>query len=340
MKALQNLPKRKRRSVAKQQRISRHPLHHAVRALLRPEQAEPGSAYHLIDSAPSQKYTLRTRWTTTVNASAQIVAMISPAFVEDASYPSAIVYSGSLSPGYFIQSSGAGTGLGSGVNAYKPTRPYTNVNGLSWRLVSYNLRARYSGTALNANGTIKVLNTPHGEADFLFNMSGWTYDNIRTFVESNLLSSLRTIHDRSVYDYPGIGSTEWMDGTNYFCSDITADEGTDGCTGQRVGQASSPVLFGEPGMLFSYYNSSTSATSIDFELIENWEVKGPNIAPFLTPSHGDPALHQEVLRTVLESHIHASKSGTTTANAIAFLKKANAESKTPLGKAVIAAALA
>ena len=89
-----------------------------------------------------------------------------------------------------------------------------------------------------------------------------------------------------------------------------------------------------------YYNSATSTTSLDFELIENWEVKGPGIAPFLTASHGDPALHQEVLRTVLESHIHASKAGTTTSNAIAFLKKANAESKTPLGRAVIAAALA
>lgn len=342
LKMLSGMKKKTKKRVQKTTRLnqSRHPLHDSVRAILRPQEAIPGAASHLVNAAPSQKYTLRSRWSTGINASNECVAFICPAFQEDPYLPSAVVYSGSTATSPIIESGTAGTGLGTGVSTYKPVRPYGLTTGLSWRLVSYNLRVRYTGTALNANGTLKCLNTPHGEMDIVTQSTVLTYDAIRQQMEGNLLTSLRTVHDRAVYDYPGIGGTEWFGGDNYFCSDITADEGSVQAVGVGLGQLSSQYTFGEPGMIFSYFNFSTAAVQLEFELIENWEVKGPSISPFLTPSHADPALHEEVMRTVFASHIHASKSGTTSASAAEFLKRANKESKSPLGRAVIAAALA
>lgn len=340
------LPKKAKRKVQKRTRVARssHPLSVQVKGLLNPAAALPGTAHHLVDVAPSQKYSLKSRFTVSIGSGNSCVGVVSPCFIENNNFPSAIFVngtSGQLNTG-FIQNSQVGTSITpSGVTglAVKPTRPYSASADKAWRLVSYQLRVRYAGSALNANGNFKVLNNNHGELGFVENNATTTWWNIFEAVDKNIHTSLRTVYDRAVHDYPGVGSTTWYESDEYFCSDLNTD-GNFESKGERIGQDSSPYIFGEPGIIITYTNSSTGAINLECELYENWEVKGPSVGPFMTPSHPDPVLHEEVMRTFLSSHVHSSKDSGVGGSMSKFLKLANTESKSPLGKAVIAAALA
>jgi hypothetical protein len=346
LKKLSSMPKKARKAASKRSRVRKtsHPLSAQVKGLLCPAAALPGTAQHLVDVAPSQKYSLKSRFTQSVAASSSVVGVISPAFIEDNAFPSAIFATGTstqLNTGTIQNSQVGSSAFPTGVtgSVIKPTRPYL-AGTLTWRLVSYQLRVRYAGTALNANGNFKVLNNNHGEIQFANSSGTTTWWNIFEQVDRNVHTSLRTVHDRAVQDYASIGSTKWFDTTEVFCSDLNALEGGIELTGTRIGQASSTIQLGEPGIIFTYTNSSTGSINLECELYENWEVRGPTVAPFMTPSHPDPILHEEVMRTFLSSHVHSSKDSGSSANMVKYIKAANAESKTPLGKAVIAAVLA
>jgi hypothetical protein len=323
-----------------------HPLAPQIKGLLRPDAGTTGLVHHLIDAAPSQKYMLKSRATIQIAGGSECIGIVSPCFPEEAVRPSAIFVVGTAAnmAAAPMQNTQVGTGIATGLTAtfVKPTRPYTSED-KAWRLVSYLMRVRYAGTALNASGNFKVLNNAHGEYRTVALSASRSWADLRNVVNSNLQTSLRAVHDRSIHDYASVGSTEWCGNQNYYPSDITADEESEEVTGDRIGQASSLTQIGEAGMIFTYANDAGSTLQIEVELFENWEVKGPSIAPFLTPSHNNPELHHEVMRTVFDSHLAAAKSsgaGDAVTNTVKFLSIANKDSKTPLGKAVIAACLA
>lgn len=348
-------PKRNKRSNSSSGAGSSHPLLPQVKALVSPFECTPGSGKHLVDPMPSQAYKLKARATISVANGQTMVGMISPCFGDagnSAHYPS----------GFFISSSGSqlgftyledGTSAGSsaikGTGTYaglSPVRPYDIfIQGGSWRLVSYGLRIRYTGTALNANGTLKYL--PNDLSALRLDDATSPQDVI-DYVNGNNHTIMRSIYDRAVYDFTGLGSTEWMHGPEIYPA--VHDEGAEwGSTATqsaarnhwvplKFGQNSSPVFFGMPGMLFTYNNTTTATIQFEIELVENWEVRSGSNTAFQTDSHGNPELSQEVFRTVVSGHMHAASSSVPSVTK--SLQTVNAASKSPLGKLVIAAALA
>lgn len=361
LKAMKSMPKKTRRAVTKRNRISssKHPLAAQVKALVNPFDSTPGIAKHLVDPLPSQSYKLKSRATITVGNSHTLVGLISPCFGDESvplDYPSAIFVSGSgsqITNTILSDGSQAGTSfVKSGTTApissrLAPIRPYfLSTQGASWRLVSYGVRLRYTGTALNANGTLKYLPNDLGAMSLEGNYN--TFQKIADYVDGNSHTILRSIYDKAVYEFSGLGSTEWMHGRE--CYPAVHDEGdTWGATATQseaptyweprlIGQNSSTTYFGIPGMVFTYTNNTSSNVQFEVELVENWEVRSPTNTAFHTDSHGNPEISQEVFRTVVSGHMHAAASSAPTV--MKSLKAVNAASKSPLGKAVIAAALA
>lgn len=349
--------KRRNRRAAPTPRPSSHPLMPQVKALVSPFESTPGAAKHLVDPLPSQSYKLKSRTTIQVGNGNTLVGLISPCFGDDGTpshYPSAIFASGS---GSAITQTILGDGTSAGSSPVKPgtvaanyssiapIRPYqARITGSSWRLVSYGIRIRYTGTALNANGTIKYL--PNDLAAFNFDSTS-TFQQIANFVDGNNHTIMRSVFDKAVYDFNGLGATEWMHDDEIYAA--VHDEGRPwGETAtqpaaanhwlpMQIGQASSPVFFGVPGMILTYTNNTTNNVQFEVELVENWEARTANNTAFQTDSHGNPEISQEVFRTVVSGHMHAAASSVP--NVTKSLKAVNAASKSPLGKLVIAAAL-
>lgn len=352
LKLLANLPKMARRRSAKRSRTSanstsRHPLHQQIVALVNPLAAGPMSgAQHLVDATPSVKYTVRGRTQVTVAASQDMFIGLAPSLALDSTT------TGSTLSGFCMVGSGLGS-LGSKLflsatagTDWKPTgttgsvlvpnRPYyTDTNQLdNWRLVSYAIRIRYTGTALNANGTLKCLATPHGELNAIS-----TQSNIGTLIselQSSPHTQLKTVRDQGVFDFNFIGDDSWLEGGAL--SGAAQGRGDSALSPVRIGQATSAYVMGEPGAYLFYANNSTSSVQFEVELVENWEVRSGSLHPFYTPSHSDPQLHHEIMNIVNTAHIRAGSSNQPKfLNVVSDVAKA---SKSPLGKAVLAAALA
>jgi len=334
---------------------SQHPLLPQVKALIAPFDSTPGAAKHLVDPAPSQSYKLKARSTITVPASKTMVGLISPSFGDfgvPTEAPSAIFMAGSgseLSFTFLEDGTVAGSDPSKGTAVYSalaPLRPYGGATqGSSFRLVSYGLRVRYTGTALNANGTIKYL--PNDLAAFKFSNTTPSLQSVIDYVNGNNHTIMRSVYDKAVYDFSGLGATEWMHYNELYAA--LHDEGREwGATAtqapspnhwgyQRIGENSSNTYFGIPSMLITYTNNSTSAVQFEMELVENWEARTPSNTAFQTDSHGNPEISQEVFRTVVSGHMHAAASSVP--DVVKSFKAVNAASKSPLGKLVIAAAL-
>ncbi len=333
---------------------SPHPLLPQVQALVSPFECTPGSGKHLVDPMPSQAYKLKSRATITVGNAHTMVGLISPAFGDlgtPGNFPSAIFYSafGSQNALTVLEDGTAvGTSPVKGTGNYSaiaPIRPYPGENrGSMFRLVSYGVRVRYTGTALNANGTLKFL--PNDLAAMPFTETT-TFASISNYVDGNNHTIMRSIYDKAVYDFNGLGATEWMNFDETFPA--VHDEGRawgetatqppalSNWSARAIGQNSSPVQIGQPGMILTYTNNTTANVQFEIELVENWEVRTPTNTAFQTDSHGNPELSQEVFRTVVSGHMHAAASSVP--NVTKSLKAVNAASKSPLGKLVIAAAL-
>lgn len=329
-----------------------HPLYQQVRALVNPFDSTPGVAKHLVDPLPSQAYKLKARTTLSVANGHNFIGLISPCFADGGvptDFPSAIFISGagsSYAKTIFSDTTEVGTLAYKGANTYAtiaPIRPHKADPGSSFRLVSYAVRVRYTGTALNANGTLKYL--PNDLSAMPFG-DGTTYQNILDYVNGSNHTIMRSIYDRAVYDFNGLGATDWMHDDEVYPA--VHDEGTgNSTTGQStvnnwypmtIGQNSSGVSFGTPGMVLTYTNNTNTSVQFEIELVENWEARTRTNTAFQTDSHGNPEVSQEVFRTVVSGHMHAASSSATTVNS--SLKAVNAASKSPLGKLVIAAALA
>lgn len=348
-------PKRKPKKASNGSKGGSHPLLPQVKALVSPFDCTPGSGKHLVDPLPSQSYKLKSRTTVTVGNSMRMVGMISPCFGDSGvptNYPSALFTSGpaaSMDKTVLEDGGEAGSAAVKGtstVSLLAPIRPYYFESaGGSWRLVSYGVRIRYTGTALNANGTIKYL--PNDLSAFVLD-STTTYNSIANYIDGNNHTIMRSVYDKGVYDFNGLGSTEWMredetypavhDEGGEYGETATQDFVSNHWKPVKLGQNASPVKFGTPGMLISYQNNTSSAVQFEVELVENWEVRTPTNTAFQTDSHGNPEISQEVFRTVVSGHMHAAASSAPTV--VKSLKAVNAASKSPLGKLVIAAALA
>lgn len=331
-----------------------HPLLPQVKALVSPFECTPGAGKHLVDPLPSQAYKLKSRATITVGNSMRMVGLISPCFGDEGTpgnYPSAIftsAASSSFDRTVLADGTEAGTLPIKGSGTYStlaPVRPYyITTAGATFRLVSYGVRIRYTGTALNANGTIKFL--PNDLAAYELE-ANTTFNGIANYIDSNNHTILRSVYDKAVYDFNGLGATEWMRGDEVYPavhdegglwgSTTTQDAAANHWTPRKIGQASSSTYFGQPGMLISFSNNTSAAVQFEVELVENWEVRTPNNTAFHTDSHGNPEISQEVFRTVVSGHMHAAASSAPTV--VKSLKAVNAASKSPLGKLVIAAAL-
>lgn len=344
-------PKRRKTSIP---RTVGHPLLPQVKALVAPFDSTPGTGKHLVDPMPSQAYKLKSRTSVTVGNGQHLVGLVSPCFGDfgtPSHFPSAIFAAGGGSQ--FNQTiledgTAAGSSPLKGTNTYAsiaPIRPYANSTlGSSWRLVSYGIRIRYTGTALNANGTIKYL--PNDLSAYQFDDVS-TFNGIINYVDGNNHTIMRSVYDKAVYDFNGLGSTEWMHDDEVYPA--VHDEGREwGSTATqpaksnfwlpvKIGQNSSPVSFGTPGMIITYLNNTTANIQFEIELVENWEARTANNTAFQTDSHGNPEISQEVFRTVVSGHMHAAASSTP--SVAKSLKAVNAASKSPLGKLVIAAAL-
>lgn len=357
------MPKKARRVAKKRAMVrpsSGHPLLPQVKALLNPFDSTPGVAKHLVDPYPSQSYKVKARSTITVGNGGIFVMNVAPTFGSSSTYtlPSAwgaTFPAGSTSGNVTILRDGTQAGSGAVKTAtVSPTyfelvqnKPYA-LEGVSmqFRLVSYGIRVRYTGTALNANGSLKML--PNDQASVQIN-TGTTWNNLATAVDNNAHTILRSVYDKAVYEFHALGDTEWLtNGTQV--TGATHDEGKpswpatavwDGYSYHEpmfIGQDSSNKAVGHPGMLVTYTNNSTSNVQFEVELIENWECKGPSNVAFHTDSHANPELSSEVFRTVISGHMHAASSSVP--NVAKSLRDINRASKSPLGKAVIAAALA
>ncbi len=291
----------------------------------------------------------------TVAGSGTLIGMISPAFGDAGTgptmRPSAIFYNGSdtnLNATICADGTQAGSNAGktsTGYGSLAPIRPYQQgTSGAAFRLVSYGLRMRYTGTALNANGTLKYLPNDLGAME----LGDGPYSTIlavKNYIDGNAHTIMRSIYDKAVYDFNGLGSTEWMRNDEIYPAvhdeggqyGVGSNIGVNHWTPVYIGQNDSQVMFGTPGMLLSYTNNSASTVQFEVELVENWEVRTATNTPFHTDSHGNPEISQEVFRTVVSGHMHAAASSAPTV--VNSLKAVNAASKSPLGKLVIAAAL-
>lgn len=341
LKTLANLPKKAKRAAKKRLMVNKPATALASQAvaLVQPFKAQVGVPQHLIDVLPSQKYTLRSRTTMTVGASQSMFILLSPHAWDETDRPSGVVVgfaNNNYTTGAFLQqvinSGEAGSSFrpagSTGGNLLYPIRPWHYADGRTARLVSYGLRIRYTGTALNANGTLKLLASPHGEFDL---WSGATYGSIGALVDSSHHTQMKSVYDRAVYEFGFIGNDEWSEiGTGADQDEIREMV--------RLGQASSNHLFNEIGAAVTYVNNASSAVQFEIELVEHWEARGPTLAPFYTDSHSDPALHHEIMNIVNTAHTRAGLSTENKfTNVVSTVAKA---SKSPLGKAVLAAALA
>lgn len=338
LKMLSAMPKKARRQVAKRTRISapKHPLHAQAVALLKPFSVSPGVAQHLIDALPSQKYTVRSRLTAQAGNGGSLFGFLSPYAWIDSDTPSGMVISmttGTLesSTVRIFNDVTAGSNVTPATSTrydFTPVRPHSAGEGRTARLVSYGFKVRYTGTALNANGTFKLLACPHGEFEF---DTQATYGGVISRLQGSLATQNKSVYDKAVYEYNFIGNNQWSTiGTG-----ADQDEVSDY---QRVGQASSSKYSAEPGCVFYYANNSSSAVQFELELIEHWEVRGSNIAPFYTDSHTAPDLHHEIMNVVNTAHAKAGLS--TESKFVNVVSTVARASKSPIGKAVLAAALA
>jgi len=173
------------------------------------------------------------------------------------------------------------------------------------------------------------LATPHGEVD-MTGFNATTYNGIIGNINSNHQTQMKSIYDRAVYTFNFIGNDEWSQAGTGADQDEDVDVSV-------VGQASSVKRMSEPGAFFYYLNNASSAVQFEIELIENWEVRGSSVAPFYTDSHSAPELHHEIMNTISTAHMKAGASGESFSKVVGTVAKA---SKSPLGKAVLAAALA
>ncbi len=339
------MPKRSRRAAQKKTRISpkiNHPLLPQVKALVSPFNAPAGMGQHLVDALPSHKVTLRSRTSVSVGGSATLIGGLSPYFWNNAS-------SANTPSGFFVTAAGDGssgsvwtasvfnsTVTGSNPNptgslsygVLAPVRPYSSGGDSSTaRLVSYGLRVRYTGTALNANGTFKVLAVPHGELNLI---GSATYRSVIDILQGSHSTQMKSIYDKAVYEFNFLGNSGWSP------SGTGADLDAYGSP-QVVGQVSSPVSMAEWGGVFFYTNNSTSAVQFELELIEHWETRAPNLVPFYTDSHTNPELHHELINVVNTAHVRAGlQSEKKLMSVVQDVAKA---SKSPMGKVILAAAL-
>lgn len=338
---LANLPKKARKAVRKRTQLSgraTHPLHNQIMGLVQPFKATNGVAQHLVDSLPSQKYTLRSRFSAGIPSGGCMAIMLSPYAWSDANFPSGVIFTANsastaessgdaIFESAVVGSTNYPTGFtSSGVMI--PTRPYTYGAGKTARLVSYGLRVRYTGAGLYASGTFKLLATPHGEMDL---EGGTTFNQVVERMNGSHATQMKSIYDRAVYEFNFLGNDEWSENGCGADQDETTHP-------LRLGKASSTTQFSEPGAFGYYVNSSGNAVTFELELVENWEVRGTSVAPFYTDSHTDPALHHEIVNIVNTAHQRAGLSPSTKfSDVVTSVSKA---SKSPLGKAVLAAALA
>lgn len=333
-----NLPKKAKAKVAKRLRkvsVPKHPLHSQIKALVQPFSVSPGVAQHLIDALPSQKYTVRSRVTGQAGNGGSLLGWISPYAFIDSNVPSGMMISMGTAnlesnTAAIYNDATPGTAVTPATSTrydFMPVRPYA-ANDNSVRLVSYGLRIRYTGTALNANGTLKVYACPHGELNF---NSGNNYTTVISTINGSHTTQMKSVYDKAVYEFNFIGNDEWsMNGTGAEQDTLSPP--------QTVGQASSVKQMGEPGVVFYYSNNSGSSVQFEIELVENWEVRGPTIVPFYTDSHSAPELHHEIMNTINTAHVRAGLSSEKKfSDVVTSVAKA---SKSPLGKAVLAAALA
>lgn len=361
LKMLANMPKKSRRASQKKARTSSagHPLLPQVKALINPFDSTPGIAKHLVDPYPSQSYKVKARSTVTVGNAGSMVMCVAPCFGSDptATFPSVwgATWGAASGGAVTILRDGLQAGVGAVKSAASPATYFELVQNkpyafggvpMQFRLVSYGIRIRYTGTALNANGSFKML--PNDQASVVIR-DGTTWANVLTSIDSNAHTILRSVYDKAVYEFHALGDTEWL--TNGVdLTGATHDEGSPQWPDLTlygtnvfhepmfIGQDSSPKAVGHPGMLLSYQNNSSNAVQFEIELIENWECKGPSNVAFQTDSHANPELSSEVFRTVVSGHMHAAASSTP--SVARSLREINKASKSPLGKAVIAAALA
>ena len=234
-----------------------------VRSLVNPFDSTPGVAKHLVDPMPSQSYKLKSRGAFTVGNGQNLVLCVAPCFGSDTSFvlPSVYGISGSgsqLAVTILKDGTAAGTApvKGTGTSgSIVPTRPYPFAGlTMQFRLVSYGVRIRYTGSALNANGTIKCLPNPHGG---LVLNAGTTWQSIINAVDGNAHTILRSVYDRAVYDFSAVGDPEWLTNGSDACGAIH-DEGQLVGTPQSgivdyhgalyIGQDSCTVNVGQPGV--------------------------------------------------------------------------------------------
>ena len=165
----------------------------------------------------------------------------------------------------------------------------------------------------------------------MFLAGGASFSEIVQTMNGSHATQMKSIYDRAVYEFNFLGNDEWSE------SGCGADQDEETFP-LRLGKASSTTQFSEPGAIGYYVNSSGNSVTFEMELVENWEVRGTSIAPFYTDSHTDPALHHEIINIVNTAHQRAGLSTSTRfADVVTSVSKA---SKSPLGKAVLAAALA
>lgn len=218
-----------------------------------------------------------------------------------------------------------------------PNRPYyTATNELdNWRLVSYAVRVRYTGTALNANGTLKCLASPHGELNATSATPRPLIRDLINTLQSSPHTTYKSIYDKAVYEFNFVGEDKWLEADN-FCGAVQGRD-TYQYVGNRLGQATSEYTAGESGAYLFYTNNANAAVQFEIELVENWEVRANNLQPFYTQSHSDPVLHHEMMTTINTAHTLAGMSSEKSfANVVGTVAKA---SKSPLGKVLLAAAL-
>lgn len=336
------MPKKSRAKARKrmQNATGRHPLHQQAVALMQPFKSPAGVAQHLIDALPSQKITLRSRGSINCNGNGSILGFVSPYLWNDSNYPSCFVFNNVTAGGADASNDAV---LGSStVSSYSypsgwngsllmaPVRPYDAAGGdRSCRLVSYAIRIAYTGTALNANGRLKLLATPHGELNLA---AGTSVAEIISTIQSSHHTQMKSIHDQAVYEFNFIGNDRWD------ASGAGAEQDVDTFVENVLGGVNSPRRAYEPGAAFYYLNTASTAISFEIEVIENWEVRGANLASFYTESHSDPIMHHEILNVINTAHTRAGLSTETKfSNVVTSVAKA---SRSPVGKALLAAALA
>lgn len=304
-------------------------LVNSVVAHISPEKAQRGKVSGLNDPRSSQKISVKSLGTITINSGGDAMFMINPCVASDR--PSVVTYVGTPAnmalPSSTFTSSTVGPAPAS-LAMYTSTSntPYsaaTLQNNFEWRHVGTSFKVSILSNQLYQGGVGRFLDDTRG--DFIadtFDATGKTMAVLLAELNSHPGTLRYNFSENSVKSYTvSSGDHRYnMDGSWQAYPAYNAANGR--FQEQKVGGTTSTVYSCQPAAYFAFSNSSPSALILEYETIEHWEVIGQEIAALHTESVGHLGVLSAVKQLCSQTREkHADNPKATFANVLKQLSK-------------------